>query len=135
MWTAGFAVLSWAVPLRLDVLRLPGPGFLLLVVAAVLMAAAFVEFARARTSVIPRRKPDALIRGGIFRVSRNPIYLADLCVLLGLSLMWGTPLGIVLVPVLGWVLTRRFILEEEAGLTAAFGDDFRAYSARTRRWL
>lgn len=85
--------------------------------------------------MIPRQTPSALITTGIFRLSRNPIYLADLLILAGFSLIWGKPLGLVLVPVLAWILFARFIQGEEARLRAMFGAEFEAYAARTRRWL
>ena len=77
----------------------------------------------------------ALITTGIFRLSRNPIYLADLLILTGVSLIWGKFIGLILVPLLGWVLFRRFISGEEARLREIFGEEYTAYTARTRRWI
>ena len=110
-------------------------GALILLGAGALMIAALVAFARAKTTVIPRQSPSALITSGIFRLSRNPIYLADLLILAGLSLIWGKFLGLLLVPVLGWWLQKRFILPEEATLAAEFPEDFAQYSSKTRRWF
>ena len=73
--------------------------------------------------------------GGIFRFSRNPIYLADLLILCGFALIWGRVLGFLLVPVLAILLQRRFILPEEARMREKFGAAFDAYVAQTRRWL
>lgn len=99
------------------------------------MLAAFVEFRRAATTVIPRQDPSSLITGGVYRWSRNPIYLADVLILLGFVLIWGRALGFVLVPVLAVLLDRRFILGEEARLRAAFGEKFDAYAQQARRWI
>lgn len=103
--------------------------------AAGLVVAAVLEFSRARTTTIPREAPSALITTGIFRHSRNPIYLADLLVLFGVSLIWGSVPGLVLVPVLGWLLQARFIRGEEERLAAAFGTEFETYRSATRRWI
>ena len=111
------------------------PGVLCLVVAAALMIAALREFSRARTTIVPRQLPSALVTGGVFRFSRNPIYLADLLVLGGFSLIWGSLPGLVLVPALGWLLQARFIAGEEARLSEAFGQQFVAYCSTTRRWF
>lgn len=111
------------------------PGAFALLLAAGIMAGSAVEFLRARTTIIPRSDPSALITGGIYRVSRNPIYLADLLALFGVSLILGSMPGIVLVPFLGWVLEARFIRGEEARLEEAFGEAFRDYKRRTRRWI
>ena len=110
-------------------------GILGLVAAGVLTVGAVVEFARARTTIIPREAPSALITSGIFRLSRNPIYLADLLILAGASLLLGSVPGLCLVPALWWVLRTRFILGEEARLSGVFGKEYEAYRSRTRRWI
>ncbi len=110
-------------------------GLPFLLAGAALTIAALVEFRRARTTVIPRQDPNALITGGVFRFSRNPIYLADVLVLLGFALIWGRVLGIVLVPIFVILLERRFIRGEEARLQDAFGEKFTAYAGQTRRWI
>ena len=106
-----------------------------LAAAALLTLGAVREFSRSRTTIIPHLDPKALITGGIFRYTRNPIYLADLLILLGLSLIWGKPLGLLLAPPFAWLLQKRFILGEEARLRAAFGEAFERYAEGTRRWL
>ncbi|NND20595.1 MAG: isoprenylcysteine carboxylmethyltransferase family protein [Silicimonas sp.] len=111
------------------------PGLVCLGVAGLLMLDAFVRFVRAKTTIIPRQRPDALITDGIFRWTRNPIYLADVLILAGFSLIWGSVLGLLLVPVLGALLQKRFILAEEAKLADAFGDVYHEYARQTRRWL
>lgn len=135
VWTVAALLLTWNVPLAAPWGTASAPGFIALGSAAALIAASLVEFARARTAVFPRQSPSALITTGIFRLSRNPIYLADLLILAGFSLIWGKLLGFFLVPVLAWVLIRRFITGEEARLTTAFGAQYEAYMFQTRRWL
>lgn len=100
-----------------------------------LIALAVLEMRRHRTTVIPHRDPQALVSTGIFARSRNPIYLGDLLILAGLSLWWGSLVGLLLVPLLAYVLRTRFIAAEEARLAAAFGPAFDRYRAATRRWL
>lgn len=107
----------------------------MLVAAVCLTMAAVWEFVRARTTVIPRRMPSALIRSGVFRFSRNPIYLADLLFLAGFSIWFGNVLGLLMVPVLALILQRRFILPEEERLAAEFGEAFQSYRNSTRRWI
>ena len=76
-----------------------------------------------------------MITDGIYRFSRNPIYLADVMILLGISLIWGSLVGLLLTPALVLVLDKRFIQPEEARLTAAFGASFDDYRARVRKWI
>jgi protein-S-isoprenylcysteine O-methyltransferase Ste14 len=135
IWLAGALFLTWLSPWMLPWGPAFWPGILLLALAVGLALAAIREFARARTTLIPHLEPAALITGGIFRWTRNPIYLADVLILVGLALIWGKLAGLVLVPVLVVLLERRFIRGEERRLSAAFGTAFDTYAARTRRWL
>lgn len=99
------------------------------------MAAALWEFVRAKTSFIPRRRPSAFLRDGVYRVTRNPIYLGDAMVLAGAILHWDVLPALVLVPAFMSFIKTRFIQGEEAGLVEAFGDEAREWMGRVRRWL
>ncbi|MCX8507961.1 MAG: isoprenylcysteine carboxylmethyltransferase family protein, partial [Rhodobacteraceae bacterium] len=88
-----------------------------------------------RTSVIPGRDPTQLLTGGLFGLSRNPIYLGDALLLAGLSLGWGALLALPLVPLFMALISKRFILPEEARLAALFGQDYEDYKNHTRRWI
>ena len=138
-WLVLFLAIAWA---QARYLPTPFPevlgndiGALAIFCGVFLMAAAAMRFRRHRTTIVPHRNASALITGGIYAKSRNPIYLADLLFLAGFSLWWGSVLGLVLVPVLAAVLRQRFILPEEARLRADFGAGFEKYFAETRRWL
>lgn len=139
VWLIGFLALAWA---QARYLPTPFPrtmghdiGALAILAGLVLMVLAVREFRRHKTTVVPRREPEALITSGIFAKSRNPIYLADVLLLAGFSLWWGSVFGLALVPLLIVVLRRRFILGEEARLAAAFGPAYETYAENTRRWL
>lgn len=137
VWLAGFAAIGGlfgrAFPVHYSANSLV--GFLLVALALVLMALAVIQMMIARTTVIPRRDPDALITGGLYRFSRNPIYLADAILLAGLYIAWDALVALPLVAVFMIVIQMRFILEEEERLTRVFGAVFEDYRARTRRWL
>jgi len=96
-----------------------------------------VTVMRARTSVNPMRpeKSSAIVSAGIYGITRNPMYVGLVFVLTG----WFVYLGAVsaIVGPIGFVLyIQRFqILPEERVLAAKFGDEYRAYMARVRRWL
>lgn len=139
VWLAGALVLAfwagWAWPVLAGVVWFTAAGWSLVLLAVALMAAAAARFLRHRTTIIPHRAPDALITGGVYRLSRNPIYLADVLLLAGFILIWGAHLAWPLVPLLAWVLQRRFITPEESRLRAAFGPQAEAYFSRTRRWI
>lgn len=135
VWLLGCLVLAWVSPLTF------APGFAVwigwaaIAVGVLLTGLAVIAFLSAKTTIIPRHDPNALITHGIFARTRNPIYLADVLFLFGASLIWGAWVGLVLVPLFVWMLTQRFITGEEAVLRDAYGADFTAYCARVRRWI
>ena len=135
IWLALCLCLAWAAPWRFG----PGPlaslGWMALVVGAVLTVMAVVAFVGAKTTIIPRHDPDALITHGIFAWTRNPIYLADVLFLFGASLIWGAWIGCLLVPAFAWILNHRFIRGEEALLARVYGAKFDAYCQAVRRWI
>ncbi|WP_240783895.1 methyltransferase family protein [Tabrizicola caldifontis] len=110
-------------------------GKVLVLLGALIMAAAVTQMALRRTTVIPRRMPSTLVTTGLFSFSRNPIYLADAIILLGAILWMDAILALPLLASFTWLIQTRFIIEEEARLTAAFGPEFGLWAARTRRWL
>jgi protein-S-isoprenylcysteine O-methyltransferase Ste14 len=107
----------------------------LVVLGAVLMALAALQMVLSRTTVIPRRNPSALVTGGLFAWSRNPIYLADAVILAGAILWLDAVLALPLVGSFVWLIQTRFIRDEEARLTEAFGPEFDLWAARVRRWV
>jgi protein-S-isoprenylcysteine O-methyltransferase Ste14 len=110
-------------------------GIGLAAVGIALTAYAAREFTRAGTSVVPRQPAMALVTGGPYAITRNPIYIGFLLVYVGsaivLTSVWAL---LLLVPVLV-VLQRGVVMREEAYLEAKFGDAYRTYQARVRRWL
>jgi protein-S-isoprenylcysteine O-methyltransferase Ste14 len=139
IWLAGFLGLAWAQsvlwPMGFGAGWAPVAGGLIALAGAGVMAAALPQFLRARTTIVPHRAPSALITSGIFRLTRNPIYLGDALILAGLAIRWQAWAALVLVPVFMRVIDRRFIRPEEGRLRAAFGAEFEAWAARVRRWL
>jgi len=101
----------------------------------VLMLLTVLQMARQRTTVNPYGTPAKLLEEGPFRLSRNPIYLADTLVYAGIALLLASPWPWLLLPVLILCMNRLVIRREEALLSELFGDSYRAYRARVRRWL
>ena len=107
------------------------------VAGVALMGISFVGFAKAKTTVNPLSpdKASALVTTGIYGVSRNPIYVADLLFLFAWGLYLSNPFALVLVLVFIPYMNRFQIVPEERALQALFGEDFMAYKKRVRRWL
>ena len=140
IWLLAALVLAWQIGTRSG-LTLGAPGLtdflggLMVGGGVLLIGLAAVEMRRQQTTIIPHREPSALVRSGIFRRSRNPIYLGDALILTGLILRWDAPLALPLVPVFIWIIERRFILPEEDRLRRTFRADWHRYIEKTRRWL
>lgn len=117
------------------------PRMMLAIVIALAGAALDVVgaglFRRARTTVNPMA-PDrsaALVTGGVYRFTRNPMYVGLMLVLAGWAVALGGGLLLAGPAVFVAYITRFQILPEERALAQRFGDEYRAYTARTRRWF
>ena len=110
-------------------------GLALVVLGSVLMTWAIATFARARTTVRPDRAANRLVTGGPYAFSRNPIYLADCLVYLGVALLTNSAWALVVLPFVVASLSVRVIRREEGYLRDAFGGDYDDYRRRTRRWM
>ena len=112
-------------------------GGLLFATGAGLMLAAVWSLWRAHTTIDPFRPERAqhLVTSGIYRISRNPIYLGDALLLAGAAVWLGQPLGLLAVILFVLFIDRFQIRSEEAALARHFGGQFTTYRQRTRRWL
>ncbi len=141
VWLFGFAALAWWQARLLPMGLSFGGGWadfvggVLVGGGLLLMALAFAEFRRHRTTVIPHREAERLITSGIFKRTRNPIYLGDALLLAGLILRWDAVLALPLLPGFVWVIEKRFIAAEEDRLRRRFRMDFARYCQKTRRWF
>jgi len=141
VWLAVFVLLAWAQVSYLPYgLSFGGAwadlvGGLCVGGGILLMALAFAEFRRHKTTLIPHQTPSQLIQSGIFSRTRNPIYLGDTLVLLGLILRWDAVLALPVVPIFVWVIERRFILPEEDRMRRTFRMEFARYANKVRRWV
>ncbi len=141
VWLLLALVMTWVIA---DVqplwLRMGGPlsdllGGLLVGAGIVLILLAMAEMRKRQTTIIPHREADHLVTTGVFKRSRNPIYLGDALILAGLALRWDAPIALILVPLFMFTTTQRFILPEEDGLRRKFRAEFAHYCEKTRRWI
>lgn len=92
-------------------------------------------FASRQTTPEPFGESRALVTDGPFRVSRNPMYLGILLMLAGVAALLGTAGPWLVVPALGLVLDIVFVRREEERMERLFGDAYRSYKRRVRRWI
>ena len=141
VWLGVFLLIAWTQASLYPMgLSLGGPwadfaGGLLVGAGVILIVLAAAEMRRQRTTIVPHRDANQLVTGGIFSRTRNPIYLGDALILLGLILRWDAVLSLPLVPIFVWLIERRFVLPEEDRLRRKFRADFARYCNKTRRWV
>jgi len=83
----------------------------------------------------PMQRPEYLVLAGPYRFSRNPLYLGALFALVGLVIVWSS-IVIAFLTILVYIIFRnRFIKREEIILEEEFGDDYRDFKKRVRRWF
>jgi protein-S-isoprenylcysteine O-methyltransferase Ste14 len=129
-------LLGWLIRIPFAVpIFLRNIGFALVVIGFLLGLAALVEFRRVRTTLNPHGSTSQLATGGIYRFTRNPIYLGFLLMIIGLPLNSGFYWGIIMAPLYVITLNRLVIEREEAYLEEKFKDVYAGYRSRVRRWL
>ncbi|MGE5668509.1 MAG: methyltransferase family protein [Betaproteobacteria bacterium] len=132
----------WAINRALDAGRIES-GLLTLVAGALFITGMFVmamavkSFVAAKTTINPLKPSRAsrLITDGVFRLSRNPVYLGDFLILAAFAVWLGQPANLVLLAAFVGYIDRFQIRPEEKALSALFGAEYTAYCARVRRWL
>jgi protein-S-isoprenylcysteine O-methyltransferase Ste14 len=131
----GIAI-GWILPIPLSM------GSIGLLIAAVtmtvgglLLAAAAVTFSRSGTALDPRQATSKIVQSGPYAFSRNPIYLGFAFVYLAFAFAFSSVWAIAfLLPVLMFI-DRNQIPREETYLERKFGEEYRSYKSRVRRWL
>ena len=99
--------------------------------------AGIVSFRKAKTTVNPLKPEEAthLVVAGIFKYTRNPMYLGMLCVAIGMVFKLANLWAVVMVLAFYFYMNRFQITPEERAMQKLFGDQFASYTKRVRRWL
>jgi protein-S-isoprenylcysteine O-methyltransferase Ste14 len=96
---------------------------------------ALIQFRKARTTLDPHGSSKQVVTSGVYRFTRNPIYLGFLLMVIGLPLNSGLYWGLVMAPFYMFLMNRLVIEHEEAYLEQKFGKGYTSYASRVRRWL
>lgn len=127
-WPVGAPAVMEAMPVRLA-------GALVAACGLSLDLWSIVTLYRARTNILPHRAADHLVTTGPFAFTRNPIYLGNTLLVLGLGIAFANPWLVVFAPLAAIATDRLAARREEAHLAARFGAPFAAYRARVPRWI
>lgn len=138
----GLALLMWLTSLFFAPLPMPcglrlGAALALVAIGQSISICGILLFRRAGTTVNPF-KPDAtssLVTNGVYRFTRNPMYIGLLFTLLGWAVFLASPPALLYLAVFVLYMNRLQIEPEERVLAALFGADYAAYRTRVRRWL
>lgn len=133
MWLASALVAPVEVPFAFQA----GVTVVLASVGVVVVVAGIFAFLRAGTTIKPTNPgaTTSLVTGGVFRFSRNPMYLGLLLFLIAWAVYLLNGLALILVPVFVIYMNRFQIEPEERALSSLFGPEYTSYQARVRRWL
>lgn len=129
-------LLGWLSPLPI-----PAPKFVqwiglgLAALGFILGILAVIQFRRVHAGLDPRKPTKVLVTSGIYRFTRNPIYLGFVLILIGFPLTMGNYWGAILVLPLVTFMNNLIIKHEEAYLEKEFKDQFVDYCSHVKRWL
>jgi protein-S-isoprenylcysteine O-methyltransferase Ste14 len=126
-WLRPTRLLSWPVAVAV--------GSTIFIAGVVGLTAAIRTVWRAQTSVDPYKATTAIVTDGLFRFSRNPIYVSDTLLYVGLSLALNAWWALALTPALIWIMRVGVIAREEEYLERKFGDEYLRYKRQVRRWF
>ena len=110
-------------------------GVLLILVAGLIVALAFRALARAKTPFYVRKPTKAIVADGVFRYSRNPMYVSMTLLYVGIASLINSLWILLLVLPLMVVIQRGVVKREEQYLERKFGHEYLGYKTRVRRWI
>lgn len=112
-------------------------GTLFMLLGVVVIALGILQFRKLKTTVNPLNLTEStqLATGGIYRITRNPMYLGMALILVGWGLHLDSPVNVVCVAGFVVLMTQWQIKPEEAALRELFGAEYEAYCLSVRRWL
>jgi protein-S-isoprenylcysteine O-methyltransferase Ste14 len=110
-------------------------GIVLVITGIGLIGLARREFARYRQPTDPGQPTSKVVTTGVFSISRNPLYLGSVAVILGVALLLNMPWALVTLLLAVLLCHSILILPEERYLAAKFGDEYKAYLASVHRWF
>lgn len=110
-------------------------GWIVLVLAIVLFVSAVQTLRRSGTTIMPHQATEHLVTKGPFSFTRNPIYLADTMIVIGIGLIVGSIWFLLGALLAAFATTHLAIRGEERHLLERFGKRYRDYSAKVRRWI
>jgi len=125
--------------LQIEAPRIPSKimGLVIIAVGLIVPLIATHQFRRSNTTILPFNPENTsnIVTSGIFGLTRNPMYLGMMLTILGTVFLTRQPIGLLFVFFFVAFITRFQIMPEERILESKFGEEYRAYKSRVRRWF
>lgn len=137
-----FIIIAWLI--NTYIMELPIPlsletqttiAYVMMPLAAILFAFSLYFFIKTKQNPEPHTPTNALYTGGIFRITRNPIYLGFLIAQIVVAIKLNNLYVVFSLPFVWWLLTKWVIEPEETYLEQLFGQEYLDYKKKVRRWL
>ena len=110
-------------------------GWVLIISGLTCNVIAANQFIKAKTSIIPLTESSFLVKKGIFRFSRNPMYTGMTIFLIGLGVILNNFYNIVVIIGFFLLIRNKFVMKEEELLKETFGEEYLSYIKEVRRWI
>ena len=110
-------------------------GLIPIVLGVAINLSADRAFQQAKTTVKPFQESSELITNGVFRISRNPMCLGFVLILIGIAIFLRSFTPYLIIILFAILIDRIYIRVEEGMLAEKFGTEWQAYKAKTRRWV
>jgi len=132
-WLLDKYVYVWPIPLALNIQMII--AYIIMPIAALLFIMSLYFFISSKQNPEPHTPTNALYTGGVFRITRNPIYLGFLLAQIVVAIKLNNLYVILTLPFVGYFLNNWVIKPEEVYLEKLFGQEYLDYKQKVRRWL
>ena len=112
-------------------------ALIFLIIAAIIIILSMYKFKKIKTTISPLRpnKTSSLVNSGIYAYTRNPMYLGLLLMLFSTALFLKNLISFLIIPLFILFITKNQILPEEEALENIFGEEYKNYKKKVRRWV
>ncbi len=137
-----FAIMMWALDKHLPLANIINPpinktGFIFIGTGLLVDLWSLYLFVKSKTTFHPLKleETSTIVTTGMYRISRNPMYLGMLLLLIGLAILLGSLSPFLILPLFVLVINHQQIRHEEAMLLDKFGQEYQEYKMKVRRWI
>lgn len=132
-WLLGYLLPLPTIALSPRLLK--GVGGLFILIGIAINILGFLQFKKNKEDVIPWTGSEQMIAEGIYKITRNPMYVGMSAIALGIGIYFASYAMITTAVIASLIIDRFVIIREEAYLETRFGESYANYKKRVRRWI